>query len=81
MFLPFETRFKLNNNMNPIDSKDIQAMQEVFYYVAMGCLIHVMTHIHLNLAYHVDQMAKYMANPSLVSWAQSNKISKSHEQK
>jgi hypothetical protein len=79
MLTPFKTRLKLNNNMNPIDSKDIEAMQEVFYYMAMGCLIHVMTHIHLNLAYHVDQMAKYMANPSLVSWARNIKISKSHE--
>jgi hypothetical protein len=30
MFIPFETRLKLNNNMNPIDSKDIEAMQKMF---------------------------------------------------
>jgi hypothetical protein len=76
MFTPLEIGFKLNNNMNPINSKDIEPMQEVFYSVTMGCLMHVMTHIHLDLAYHVGQMAKYMTNPGLMSWARNNKIFK-----
>jgi hypothetical protein len=69
MFTPLEIGFKLNNNMNLIDSKNIEPMQQVFYSVIMGCQMHVMTHIHLDLAYHVGQMAKYMINPSLVSQA------------
>jgi len=69
MFTPFEIGFKLNNNMNPMDSKDIEPMQGVFYSMIMGCLMHVMTHIHLDFAYHVGQMAKYMTNLGLMSWA------------
>jgi hypothetical protein len=40
-----------------------------------------MTHIHLDFAYHVGQMAKYMTNPGLMSWAWNNKTSKPHELK
>jgi hypothetical protein len=69
MFTPLEIEFKLNNNMNPIDSKDIKPMQGMFYSVTMGCLMHVMTHIHLDLAYHVGQLVKYMTNLGLVSQA------------
>jgi hypothetical protein len=43
--------------------------------------MHVMTHIHFDLAYHVGQMAKYMTNPGSMSRAWNNKISKSHEWK
>ncbi len=35
MFTPLEIGFKLNNNMNPIDSKDIEPMQKMFYSMTM----------------------------------------------
>jgi hypothetical protein len=54
--------------MSPIDLKDIYAMQEVSYSIAIGCLMHAMTHTHLHLAYLVGQMAKYMANPCQAHW-------------
>lgn len=62
LFLLIEISFKLNNNMSPIDLKDIYAMQEIPDYIVIGCLMHAMTHTCLDLAYLVGKVAKYMAN-------------------
>lgn len=68
LLLLIEVSLKLNNNMSPIDLKDIYAMQEVSYSITISYLMHAMTHTHLHLAYLVSQMAKYMANPSQAHW-------------
>ncbi len=68
LLLLIEASLKLNNNMNPIDFKDIYAMQEVSYFIAIGCFMHAMIHTRLHVAYLVGQMARYMANPSQAHW-------------
>ncbi len=68
LLLLIEVSLKLNNNMSPIDLKDMYAMQEISYSIDIGCMMHVMTHTHLHLAYLIGQMATYMANPSQAYW-------------
>jgi len=60
--LLIEISLKLNNSMNPIDLKDIYAMQEVPYSIVVGRLMHAMARTCLDLVYLVTQVAKYMAN-------------------
>jgi hypothetical protein len=59
---PFKVEFKLNYNMSLLESKHTNVMQKVPYSMVVECLMHVMTHPCFNLAYHANQMAKYMEN-------------------
>jgi hypothetical protein len=69
MSTPFnEDNLKLNNSMNPIDLKNIYAMQEIPYSITIRYIIHAMTHTCVDLAYLVGQVAKCMVNLGQAHW-------------
>jgi hypothetical protein len=74
MYVPLEVWFKLNNNMSPMDSKDIEAKHEVPCFINVGCLMYATTHTCHDLAYPIDQVAKYMANPCQIHWSTKTHI-------
>jgi hypothetical protein len=60
----------------PLEPKDIEAMKDVPYSTAIGCLIHAMTTTRIDLAYSNGQVNKFMANLGSVHWSAIKRIMK-----